>query len=156
MMTYKISSSNDGTLSVLDGSTYETYDEAFAALQTVAGGGNDDGMCDEEIDNGNESAWLSAYVMSACDSALDYMDAKVAGWRSRERADRCSHLPVMGREIECPSEKVECIDCGLCAEEIDYGNESAWLVYMSEEARDLDLDGSRACARIESVTERDE
>lgn len=83
MTAYRISSSNDGILSALDGSTYATYDAAFAALQMVARGGSDDGMC---------------------------------------------------------------------AEKIDYGNESAWLVYMSEELSALDRDGSKACARIETVS----
>ena len=83
MTTYKISSSNDGTLSVLDGETYDTYEAAFAALQTVARGGNDDGMC---------------------------------------------------------------------ATKVDAGNETAWLVYMSEEISEIDRDGSKACARIETVS----
>lgn len=87
MTTYTISSGSSSLLSSIDGETYDTYREAFAACQTVARGGNDDGMV---------------------------------------------------------------------AEEIDYGNEQAWLVYTSQESCDLDRDGSRAVARIETVTADEE
>lgn len=58
--------------------------------------------------------FLRAYVMASCDSASDYARAKAEGWRTF-RVIQKRMLPVLGsREILCPSEKVQCIDCKLC------------------------------------------
>ncbi len=59
-------------------------------------------------------AWLKSYVMASCDAPTDYARAKAEGWRTF-RVLQKRQLPVLAkREIICPSDKVQCIDCGLC------------------------------------------
>lgn len=60
-------------------------------------------------------AWLRSYVMASADSPADYARAAAEGWRTFRVLPR-RMLPVLAaREILCPSERVECIDCRLCA-----------------------------------------
>lgn len=59
-------------------------------------------------------AWLRGYVMASCDDASDYARATAEGWRTFRVVPKRA-LPVLAaREILCPSDRVECIDCRLC------------------------------------------
>jgi hypothetical protein len=67
-------------------------------------------------------AWLKGYVMASCDDASDYARATAEGWRTFRVLPKRA-LPVLAaREILCPSDVVECIDCGLC-DGVQYAND---------------------------------
>ena len=60
---------------------------------------------------------LKAYVMASCDTLVDYVDAKAAGWRTfRVRA---ATDPMATLEIKCPAsaeagKRTSCASCLLC------------------------------------------
>lgn len=71
--------------------------------------------------------WLQRYAMASCDSPADYARAKAEGWRTfrvlprlpmlqeRDSAAVASQSQARAdNEIVCPSDRVQCKDCGLC------------------------------------------
>jgi hypothetical protein len=55
---------------------------------------------------------LRTLCMLSVESEAQALDAQQAGWRTfRSRAEGA---PLLAREIECPTERVDCLDCLLC------------------------------------------
>ena len=59
-----------------------------------------------------------AFIMASCDSASDYADAKLAGWRTFRV--RGADAPMLPSEISCPAseeagKRTTCEQCKLCS-----------------------------------------